>query len=124
MKCERCGQETSAEDARAHNGRTVCEDCYMDLLNPAKACDPWATYTSTRLKEQADEVELTDRQQRIIDLLTEVGSAPHLEVCERLGISLAELERDVATLRHMELVRGTIKANQERHLTLFSNQDS
>lgn len=24
------------------HGRTVCEECLMDILSPARTCDPWA----------------------------------------------------------------------------------
>ena len=39
--CERCNAETEADEIREHLGQSVCEDCYMDLLNPPKSCDPW-----------------------------------------------------------------------------------
>jgi hypothetical protein len=42
VKCERCGRELSTDDNYQHLGETLCEDCYIDIRYPAKACDPWA----------------------------------------------------------------------------------
>ncbi len=118
MECQRCGQEIPPGDERKHNGQTLCEDCYMDALSPVKSCDPWATYTATRLKDQAEEVELTATQQAILTRLEQNGFVAPLELAERLGLSLAELEREVAVLRHMELVRAAMHDGR-KCLTLF-----
>jgi len=51
MKCSRCGREVSEDNSYQHLGQTLCEDCYIDIRYPAKACDPWAVYTVTRSRE-------------------------------------------------------------------------
>jgi len=38
MKCNRCGHEVSAENSYQHLGETLCEDCYINIKYPAKAC--------------------------------------------------------------------------------------
>jgi hypothetical protein len=48
MKCSRCGREISADDGYQHLGQTLCEDCYIDIRYPAKACDPWVVYSAIR----------------------------------------------------------------------------
>ena len=63
MKCDRCGREVSADDSYQHLGKTLCEDCYIDIRYPAKACDPWTVYTATRSRET---LGLKDRTEDII----------------------------------------------------------
>ncbi len=46
MKCDKCSKPIDSEEAREHNGWTLCEDCYMDNLSPTRTCDPWAFYTA------------------------------------------------------------------------------
>ena len=41
-----CDAIIDSEEAREHNGRTLCEDCYMDFLSPARAWVPWTVYTA------------------------------------------------------------------------------
>ena len=48
MKCDECAAEIAPGDARGHAGRTLCEDCYLDVLSAPRACDPWAVYSATR----------------------------------------------------------------------------
>jgi late competence protein required for DNA uptake (superfamily II DNA/RNA helicase) len=53
VKCNRCGREVPAENSYQHLGEVLCEDCYIDVRYPAKACDPWAVYSATRSRESA-----------------------------------------------------------------------
>ena len=51
MKCKRCGWEISDKEEYEYLGETLCEDCYIDIRYPAKACDPWAVYSATISRE-------------------------------------------------------------------------
>ena len=58
------------------HGQVLCEDCYMDLLSPAKACDPWAVYSAkTFLKNDSSGPNLTPVQQRILEILQDEDAA-------------------------------------------------
>ena len=46
MKCEQCSQPIQEAEEREMHGLVLCEDCYIDKLTPAKACDPWAVFTA------------------------------------------------------------------------------
>ena len=46
MKCDRCSAAVQEGEEREHHGEILCEDCYMDVLSPAKACDPWAVHSA------------------------------------------------------------------------------
>jgi len=93
-----------------HFGQTLCEECYMQALSPARSCDPWAVHSAQALS-QLDEgyVELSRMQTRILAVLKETGGAEPEVVAGRLGIGLPELQREIATLRHMEKVRGELR---------------
>jgi len=101
MKCQRCGQE--ADEFYDHLGQKLCEDCYMDALSPAKGCDPWAVHSAKGL-ETADQ-DLTPSQQRILERLAQ-GPVEPQKLAAELGLKPSDLQREVATLRHMEKVRG------------------
>jgi hypothetical protein len=119
MKCDRCQTEVEAEDVREHGGRTLCEDCYMDVLSPAKSCDPWATYTSSRLGDQT----LTPVQDQIISLIKDKRSVPPGELRAATGLDQGGLEREIATLRHVELVRGHRNEDGTVVLRAFNDRD-
>ena len=110
MKCERCdGIIEDGEEMELH-GRMLCEDCYKDLLSPVKVCDPWAVYSAkTLLKEQGRELQLSQLQQKILELLNEQGPVEAAHLFECLQERDADIERELASLRHMEKVRGELR---------------
>jgi hypothetical protein len=119
MKCAHCGELIPQGEEREHLGRMLCEDCYMDVLSPARACDPWAVHSAKSFgKELGGRFELTVRQCRILEILKETGGAPFEQLIERLNISPPELEREIAALRHMEKVRGELRLGK-RYLCLW-----
>jgi recombinational DNA repair protein (RecF pathway) len=42
VQCARCGKKIEKQQCYEYRGSALCEDCYMDILSPPKACDPWA----------------------------------------------------------------------------------
>lgn len=119
MKCDRCSLEINPEDAQEHFGLHLCEDCYMDALSPAKTCDPWAVHSAQSLaKSRGGTFELTEIQEKILQILEETGGAEPVTIIDRLQIKPADLEREVAALRHMEKVRGELR-DGKRFLILW-----
>jgi len=101
------------------HGQVLCEDCYMDLLSPAKACDPWAVHSAkTFLEKAGSEVHLSPVQERILEILRDEGPQDGKDLCEKLHVKEADLEREVAALRHMEKIRGELK-NGKRLIRLW-----
>jgi hypothetical protein len=114
MKCERCKKILLEDEQRALYGQILCEDCYMDLLSPLKACDPWAVHSATTfVKEESDELRLTPVQQNIVDILRNEGPQESENLCERLRIKETDIERDIAVLRHMEKIRGELRGGKK-----------
>ena len=110
MKCDRCGEKIPAGEEMDHYGQILCEDCYMQALSPAKACDPWAVHSAKSfMKQSGTAPDLTGIQTRIIEILRETGGVEPGILVERLDVKPTDLEREIATLRHMEKVRGELK---------------
>ena len=104
MQCDRCGAALGAGEGTLINSQKLCEDCHMDSLSPTRICDPWAVHHAKSCA--GDQVQLTASQQRIIDILTTTGGAPMSRLQADTGLSAREIERDLAALRHMEIIKA------------------
>ena len=114
MKCDICKEDIKEGEERELHGQTLCEDCYIDTLSPAKACDPWAVYTAKSFsKEDGFKVEITETQSKILQILKETGGVEPEIISKRLQIKPSDLEREIATLRHMEKVRGEMREGKK-----------
>ena len=114
MKCDRCKENIEEGEERELHGQTLCEDCFIDTLLPPKACDPWAVYSAKSFsKEDGSNIEITETQSKILQILKETGGTEPIIISERLQIKLADLEREIATLRHMEKVRGEMREGKK-----------
>ena len=83
MKCDRCGTEISARESHSHQGKTLCDDCYIDATSQERECDPWATYLSCREKVGPGfkAVDILDEiQKKISDFVKSKGKATRDEV--------------------------------------------
>jgi len=110
MKCDRCKSQIEDGDEREYAGQVLCEDCYMDALSPVKACDPWAVYAAKSMS--GDGYMLTRTQKKILDILKETDGIEPRSLADRLGLNSKELQREIATLRHMEKVRASMKGEK------------
>ncbi len=119
MKCERCQAEITPDEAHEHAGQVLCDDCYMDALSPARTCDPWATYTASRLGEQT----LNPTQEKIMATIEEKRRATPEDLIQATGLDWPELERELAALRHMELVRATPVPGGGKLFCRFDDRD-
>lgn len=109
MRCERC--QALLEDGESYNfhGQVLCEDCYIYLLNPPKTCDPTAVagaVTARRHLGQLGTAGLTELQKQIYRAIEEKGKITREELLTVVKIKPHELERQIAVLRHCELIRG------------------
>jgi hypothetical protein len=110
VKCDKCHDLLEQGEARELHGRVLCEDCYMDALSPPKTCDPWAVHSAKSFaKQSGTETPLNPTQQRILNILSETGGVEPKVLSERLQIKPADLEREIAALRHMEKLRGELR---------------
>jgi late competence protein required for DNA uptake (superfamily II DNA/RNA helicase) len=115
MKCQRCQREISEDESFTHLGETLCDDCYIDIRASAKACDPWAVYSATRTRESMGlkgAEGLTPLQQAICAFIKNKGKATGEEIIIEFNISQHDLQNQIATLRHCELVKGRKEGNR------------
>lgn len=112
MRCDQCNTVVEQGEDREYRGQTLCENCYMDALTPVKTCDPWAVYSAKSFERYTGGVStLTAIQSEIVRMLESAGSIEPAELLERLDgkLTLPQLEREFATLRHMEKARAEKK---------------
>ena len=109
MKCEHCNTTIEDGEAKEHLGQTLCEDCYMDALSPVRACDPWAVHSAKSLEKHGGGAgALTPIQSEILDILKKTGGLEPADLLQQLSCQLnpEELQRQFASLRHMEKARA------------------
>ena len=102
MKCDMCHEKIPQGESHEHAGKNLCDDCYMDAMQPATGCDPWAVYLATRTKNRDE--SLSQTQRTILELVAEKGRVSIDELLEATGLDLKDLQNEVVTLRHMEKV--------------------
>lgn len=107
--CAKCGGSLEGEEPQEHLGQILCEDCYLEVLSPIRTCDPWAVHTAKSLRDLPGGVTLTPRQQQFYDLVKEKGEVLREEAARVLGVSIDELQREFAVLRHLEMLRACKK---------------
>ena len=121
MKCEKCASEIPPDEVHEHAGRTLCEDCYLEIMVTPKTCDPWAVHSAKNTLSK--QPVLTDVQQKIFDLIKAEGPVSMNRILVRLGISEEKFSRNFATLRHMELTKAS-KMEGEIRFTLFDDSSN
>jgi hypothetical protein len=121
MGCEVCKATIDPGEEREHQGRTLCDDCYMEALSPVKVCDPWAVHSAKSLEKHSGGVmAITPIQSEILRILEATGGIEPAALLERFQgkLTLPQLEREFAALRHMEKARGE-KRNDKVYVRLW-----
>ena len=114
MECERCKDAIESGEEREYAGRVLCEDCYMDALSPAKTCDPWAVHSAKSFARAGGAAPaLNPLQTQILEYLLETGGVELRQISERFQVKPADLEREIAALRHMEKIRGELREGRK-----------
>ena len=108
--CARCDKQIEKQQGYEYQGKLFCEDCYMDILSPPKACDPWAVHSAQTFLKGKDKLStLTPLQSKIVNYIKERGEIPIEEIITNLNLMEEEFRREFAALRHMEVLRATKK---------------
>ena len=108
MKCSRCGKELTEDQSYVYQGRVMCEDCVMDLGLSLKECDPWATYVDTSARKRrglTGTAGLTEIETKVYDLVKAKGRVTRHDLTKELSLSEQELEAQLISLMHSELVK-------------------
>jgi hypothetical protein len=118
MNCEKCQNPLEPEENYQHSGRTVCEDCYLELVAIPKTCDPWAVHSAKNTPDS--EKTLLPLHEQLLELMRTRGPLTAEQICAQLSISSDEFRTHFAALRHMELARAT-KVGDDVCFTLFTS---
>ena len=119
VQCTKCGKTMEKAQGYEHLGGLFCEDCYMDVLSPPKACDPWAVHSAQTFLKGKDKLSmLTPLQLAIVNYLKTKGQVALDEMTRDLRRTEEELRREFAVLRHMEILKATKKGDDVLY-TLF-----
>jgi len=109
IKCQNCGKEVSEEEVFATEGKTLCEDCYIDVGHRIRICDPWGE-RSKKIFRKGHGLEgtdgLTDLQKAIYEYIETRGKATRMELMEEFKLPATELDNQFAILRHCQLLKG------------------
>ena len=115
--CAKCNKQIEKQQGYEYQSNLFCEDCYMDILSPPKACDPWAVHSAQTFLKGKDKLStLTPLQSKIVSYIKEKGEATAEEMIKNLHLSEEELRREFAVLRHMEVLRATRKGDRIYYL--------
>jgi len=101
------------------HGKVLCEDCYIYLTNPPKACDPMAVASALSVRKQLGQsgtAGLTEMQRRIYSIIEKRGKITKEELLTMVNLRPEELEQQFAVLRHCELIRA-FKEGEKVYLT-------
>ncbi len=115
MNCQHCDDKISEEEQYIHMGKILCEDCYIQVIEPPRTCDVTAVYSAKMSRKLAGHVGtegLTQLQKDIYNFIKEKGRATRAEISEKFKLNERQLENNFATLRHCELVSGFKENNQ------------
>ena len=109
IKCQNCGKTIAEDEVFTTDGKTLCEDCYIDIGHRIRVCDPWGE-RSKKIFRKSHGLEgtegLTDLQKEIYEYIQEKGKATKADLMEKLQIPAAELDNQFAILRHCQLLKG------------------
>lgn len=123
MKCDKCQDLIPEGEECTHLSQTLCEDCYIRIIDTAKTCDVAATYAAKKHRAalgQTGTEGLTDLQKEICAYVKEQGKVTKPQLAARFQLPEWELNRQFAVLRHCEVLRAT-KEGDQVYITLFNS---
>ena len=109
VKCQNCGKKLAEDEVFVTEGKTLCEECYIDVGHRIRVCDPWGERSKMIFREShgLEGTEgLTDLQKEIYEFIQKKGKATRMELMEQFSLPAAELENQFAILRHCQLLKG------------------
>ncbi len=114
MQCNKCQTEIEPDEEKNHQGRVLCEDCYLEEISRVRVCDPWAVYCATSTERHCGPAALTPIQRQILEVLEKEKSLEPADLLQALGgqLTMPQLEQEFAALRHLEKVRGEKVGNK------------
>jgi hypothetical protein len=110
--CAKCQAECDETELRDFSDQRLCEDCYIDMVELSKTCDPWAVHSAKNLVASQG-LRLTPGQEKLLELVKTEKEIGFPEAAGKLGLTEKQLQEDFTVLRHMELLRAAKKGNSK-----------
>jgi len=121
IRCQGCGNEIPEDDCLISEGKTLCEDCYMDAGQRIRVCDPWGERSKLIFREShglTGTEGLTELQKNIYEFVKNREKTTREELAKEFGLKAVELENEFAILRHCQLLKGK-KEGDKVYLVLW-----
>jgi len=121
IRCQSCGKEIPEDGCLISEGKTLCEDCYMDAGQRIRVCDPWGERSKLIFREShglTGTEGLTELQKSIYEFVKNHGKATREELAKEFGLKAIEMENEFAILRHCQLLKGK-KEDDKVYLVLW-----
>ena len=109
MECAYCRQTIPEGEECHYSGKILCENCYIRAAEPLRTCDVAAVHSAKTHRQMAGQTGLdglTDQQKAICEFVARKGKATKEELCHEFGISAYEIDKQIAILRHCEILKG------------------
>ena len=107
-KCHICGCDLSDEEIYSLNGKTLCEDCHMEETHPVKICNPLPVMAAKKITSNNKDPKdsLSELQKTIYNHIEKNQKVTIKELCSEFNLTEVKMNNQLATLRHLELVKG------------------
>lgn len=109
MLCTKCNNEIPEGEQCLHRNQLLCEDCYLERLEPPRTCDVAAVHSAKLFRKMAGQEGtdgLTELQKSIYDYIKAEGPVTAEQIMNKFSLTKLQLERNFAILRHCELAHG------------------
>ena len=109
MICSQCNTPIADGEEIMHREQLLCEDCYIERLEPPKTCDVAAVHSAKMARKLAGQEGtdgLTEPQKAVYNYVQAAGPVTHQQIMDQLQLSRPQLDKIFSTLRHCELLRG------------------
>lgn len=109
MICARCQEEIPQGEEMNHMGQVLCEDCYIEAIEPPRTCDVTAVYSAKlarKLAGQEGTEGLTELQKDIYEYVKRNGQVTPENIAKKFQLPKWQLEKQFTILRHCELLKG------------------
>lgn len=109
MICTKCNNEIPEGEQCTHRGKLLCEDCYLEMLEPPRTCDVAAVHGAKVARKMAGQEGtdgLTEMQKNIYNYIKDEGPVTVEQIMSKFSLSKYQYERNFAVLRHCELAHG------------------
>ena len=109
MECAKCAHPIPEGESCDHFGNVLCEDCYIQAIEPLRTCDVAAVHSAKTHRAMAGQTGtegLTVLQKGIYEYVVAQGRTTKPALCEAFAVTALEVDKQMAILRHCELLKG------------------